>query len=114
MLQGAIAGLAAGGLYAVLGVCLTLMSRLVRVVNFAQAATGMFGAFTAVWFVREIGLPIWLGSILGVLVAPIGFTAATGLSEPSPTTRSAMTVGPLPLLISLSFILFANKPHPFP
>jgi len=30
MLQGAIAGLAAGGLYAVLGVCLTLMSRLVR------------------------------------------------------------------------------------
>ena len=53
MLQGAIAGLAAGGLYAVLGVCLTLMSRLVRVVNFAQAATGMFGAFSAVWFVSD-------------------------------------------------------------
>ena len=45
MLQGALAGLAAGGVYAVLGVCLTLMARLVRVVNFAQAATGMFGAF---------------------------------------------------------------------
>ena len=118
MLQGAIAGLAAGGLYAVLGVCLTLMSRLVRVVNFAQAATGMFGAFTAVWFVREIGLPIWLGSILGVLVAgvlaaAIGFIAATWLSEASTTTRSAMTVGPLLLLISLSFILFGNKPQPF-
>jgi len=118
MLQGAIAGLAAGGLYAVLGVCLTLMSRLVRVVNFAQAATGMFGAFTAVWLVRQAGLPIWLGSVLGVLVAgilavAIGWIAATWLSEASTTTRSAMTVGPLLLLISLSFILFGNKPQPF-
>ena len=118
MLQGAIAGLAAGGLYAVLGVCLTLMSRLVRVVNFAQAATGMFGAFTAVWFVRQAGLPIWLAAILGVLVAgllavAIGWIAATWLSEASTTTRSAMTVGPLLLLISLSFILFGNKPQPF-
>jgi branched-chain amino acid transport system permease protein len=118
MLQGAIAGLAAGGLYAVLGVCLTLMSRLVRVVNFSQAATGMFGAFTAVWFVREVDLPIWLGSLLGVLVggllsAAIGWIAATWLSEESTTTRSAMTVGPLLLLISMSFILFGNKPQPF-
>lgn len=118
MLQGAIAGLAAGGLYAVLGVCLTLMSRLVRVVNFAQAATGMFGAFSAVWLVRQAGLPIWLGSLLGVLFAgilsvAIGWIAATWLSEASTTTRSAMTVGPLLLLISLSFILFGNKPQPF-
>ncbi len=118
MLQGAIAGLAAGGLYAVLGVCLTLMSRLVRVVNFAQAATGMFGAFAAVWLVRQAGLPIWLGSLIGVLVAgvlavAIGWIAATWLSEASTTTRSAMTVGPLLLLISLSFILFGNKPQPF-
>ncbi|MCO1338883.1 branched-chain amino acid ABC transporter permease [Kocuria polaris] len=118
MLQGAIAGLAAGGLYAVLGVCLTLMSRLVRVVNFAQAATGMFGAFAAVWFVREAGLPIWLGSALGVVVsgllaAAIGWIASTWLSEASTTTRSAMTVGPLLLLISMSFILFGNKPQPF-
>lgn len=118
MLQGALAGLAAGGLYAVLAVCLTLMSRLVRVVNFSQAATGMFGGFVAVWLVTETGLPIWLGSVLGVLLAGvlsgvIGWIAATWLSEADNTTRSAMTVGPLLLLISLSFILFGNKPQPF-
>ncbi|AMB59343.1 branched-chain amino acid ABC transporter permease [Microterricola viridarii] len=118
MLQGALAGLAAGGLYAVLAVCLTLMSRLVRVVNFAQAATGMFGGFVAVWFVSEIGLPIWLGALLGVAVggllsALIGWIVATWLAEADTTTRSAMTVGPLLLLISLSFILFGNKPQPF-
>jgi len=118
MIQGALAGLAAGGLYAVLGVCLTLMSRLVRVVNFSQAATGMFGAFCAVWLVTKAGLPIWAGSIIGVLIggllaAVIGWIAATWLSEADTTTRSAMTVGPLLLLISLSFILFGNKPQPF-
>lgn len=118
MIQGTLAGLAAGGLYAVLAVCLTLMARLVRVVNFSQAATGMFGAFCAVWLVTAAGLPIWLGSVVGVLIggllaAAIGWIAATWLSEASTTTRSAMTVGPLLLLISLSFILFGNKPQPF-
>ena len=118
MIQGALAGLAAGGLYAVLGVCLTLMARLVRVVNFAQAATGMFGAFCAIWLVTAAGVPIWLGSLIGVVVggllsAAIGLIAATWLSEADTTTRSAMTVGPLLILISLSFILFGNKPQPF-
>ncbi|HWT34571.1 MAG TPA: branched-chain amino acid ABC transporter permease [Microbacterium sp.] len=118
MLQGALAGLAAGGLYAVLGVCLTLMSRLVRVVNFSQAATGMFGAFCAVWLVTNANWPVWLGSLVGVLIggilaAVIGYIAATWLAEADTTTRSAMTVGPLLLLISLSFILFGNKPQPF-
>lgn len=118
MLQGALAGLAAGGLYAVLGVCLTLMARLVRVVNFSQAATGMFGTFCAVWLVTAAGLPVWAGALIGVVIggllaAAIGFIAATWLSEASTTTRSAMTVGPLLLLISLSFILFGNKPQPF-
>jgi branched-chain amino acid transport system permease protein len=118
MLQGALAGLAAGGLYAVLAVCLTLMSRLVRVVNFSQAATGMFGGFVAVWLVGNAGMPIWLGSLIGVLIggalsALIGLIIATWLPEADTTTRSAVTVGPLLLLISLSFILFGNKPQPF-
>lgn len=118
MLQGALAGLAAGGLYAVLAVCLTLMSRLVRVVNFSQAATGMFGGFVAVWLVSHGGWPIWLGSLAGVLIggalsALIGLIIATWMPEADTTTRSAVTVGPLLLLISLSFILFGNKPQPF-
>lgn len=118
LLQGALAGLASGGLYAVLAVTLTLMSRLVRVVNFAQAATGMFAAFSAVWFASEFGLPTWLATIIGILVGAllsglIGWVAATWLSEATVTLRSAMTVAPLLMLISLSFILFGNKPQPF-
>jgi branched-chain amino acid transport system permease protein len=109
---------AAGGVYAIIAVCLTLMSRLVRVVNFSQAATGMFGGYVAVWMVSKAGVPIIPATIMGVLVggilsALIGWIIATWLSEADTTTRSAVTVGPLLLLISLSFILFGNKPQPF-
>ncbi|RGE20015.1 branched-chain amino acid ABC transporter permease [Leucobacter sp. wl10] len=118
LLQGALSGLAAGGVYAVFAVTLTLMSRLVRVVNFAQAATGMFAAFIAVWFASRLGMPVWLATVAGVVVgallsALIGWIAATWLSEADLSTRSAMTVGPLLLLMSLSYILFGNKPQPF-
>lgn len=118
MLQGGLAGLAAGGLYAVLAVCLTLMSRLVRVVNFAQAATGMFGGFVAVWLISHHGWPIAGAALFGIVLggalsALIGLIIATWLSEASTTTRSAVTVAALLLLISLSFILFGNKPQPF-
>lgn len=118
MLQGAVAGLAAGGLYAVLAVCLTLMSRLVRVVNFAQAAVGMFGGYVGVWLVSHHGVGIWPAMLVGVLIggalsALIGAIIARWLPEADTSTRSAVTVGPLLLLISLSFILFGNKPQPF-
>ncbi|MFD9889450.1 branched-chain amino acid ABC transporter permease [Amycolatopsis sp. NPDC059027] len=118
MLQGALAGLAAGGLYAVLAVCLTLMSRLVRVVNFAQAATAMFGSYVAVYLAVHIGLPVWLATVVGILLggalsALLGWVISTWLAEADTGTRSAVTVAVLLLLISLSFILFGNKPQPF-
>lgn len=117
MLQGAIAGLAAGGVYAVIAVCLTLMAQLVRVINFSQAAIGMFGAFTAV-YLADTGLPTWLAIILGIVCGAVissvlGWIIATWLPEASVSSRSAVTVGALLLLISLSFILFGTKPQSF-
>lgn len=117
MLQGAFAGLAAGGVYAVIAVCLTLMAQLVRVINFSQAAIGMFGAFLAVSF-SGMGIPqvpaIALGIILGALLsAGLGWIIATWLPEASISARSAVTVAALLLLISISFILFGTKPKMF-
>lgn len=117
MLQGAFAGLAAGGVYAVIAVCLTLMAQLVRVINFSQAAIGMFGAFLAVSF-SGMGIPqvpaIAMGIILGALLsAGLGWIIATWLPEASISARSAVTVAALLLLISISFILFGTKPKMF-
>lgn len=118
MLQGALAGLGSGGLYAVLAVCLTLMSRLVRVVNFAQSATAMMGAYVAVWLISEHGWSIWSATVIGIVIggalsALLGLIIATWLSEAETSSRSAVTVAALLLLISLSFILFGNEPQPF-
>jgi branched-chain amino acid transport system permease protein len=117
MLQGALAGLAAGGVYAVIAVCLTLMAQLVRVINFSQAAIGMFGAFLAVSFVG-MGIPqvpaIAMGIICGALIsATLGWIIATWLPEAGISARSAVTVAALLLLISMSFILFGTKPKTF-
>ncbi|GAA3909437.1 branched-chain amino acid ABC transporter permease [Microbacterium invictum] len=117
MLQGALAGLAAGGLYAIMAVCLTVMARLVRVVNFAQVAVGMFGAFAAVTLSGGVLAP-WLSAVIGLLVgalisAILGLIVAHWLSEADVSARSATTVAALLLLVSLSFILFGTKPLPF-
>jgi branched-chain amino acid transport system permease protein len=117
MLQGALAGLAAGGLYAILAVCLTVMARLVRVVNFAQVAVGMFGAFAAVTLTSSLGLPLagaGIGLVIGAAISGVlGLIVSTWLSEADVSARSATTVAALLLLVSLSFILFGTKPLPF-
>ncbi|WP_440708910.1 ABC transporter permease subunit [Herbiconiux sp. YIM B11900] len=117
MLQGALAGLAAGGVYAVIAVCLTLMAQLVKVINFSQAAIGMFGAFIAVMFAEADvpqGLAVFLGILCGVVLSGlIGWIIATWLPEASISARSAVTVASLLLLISMSYILFGTKPKTF-
>ena len=117
MLQGALAGLASGGLYASMAVCLTVMSRLVRVVNFAQVAVGMFGAFSSVWIAGH-GVPMWLATVIGILVGAaisgiVGLIIAAWLAEADVAVRSGATVAALLVLIALSFILFGTKPLPF-
>jgi branched-chain amino acid transport system permease protein len=117
MLQGALAGLAAGGLYAISAVCLVIMSRLVRVINFAQIAVGMIGAFTAVTLAGPRVSP-WLAALIGIIVGAavsgvLGLVIARFLATADVNQRSATTVAALLMLISLSFILFGTKPLPF-
>ena len=117
MIQGALAGLASGGLYATVAVCLTVMSRLARVVNFAQVAVGMFGAFSSVWLAGP-GMPIWLATVIGILIGAalsgtVGLVIATWLAEADVAVRSGTTVAVLLMLIAISFIVFGTKPLPF-
>jgi branched-chain amino acid transport system permease protein len=117
MIQGALAGLASGGLYATVAVCLTVMSRLTRVVNFAQVAVGMFGAFSSVRLAAP-GVPMWLATVIGILIGAalagiIGLVITTWLAEADVAVRSGATVAALLMLIALSFIMFGTKPLPF-
>jgi branched-chain amino acid transport system permease protein len=117
MVQGALAGLAIGGVYAIVAVCLALMFTLGRVINFAQSAVGMFGAFLAAALTQQ-GLPVAVSAVLGILSgalvsAAIGATIAIWMPEAGTGQRSAVTVGALLLLLSLSYILFGTEPMSF-
>lgn len=118
MVQGALAGLAVGGLYAVLAVCLTLMARLSRVINFTVAGCGMIGTYVAS-LATGAGLPVPGAIVLG-LAAGAGVSAVLGLvivrwlPDADISRRSAVTVAALLALISAAYIVFGNRPRTFP
>jgi branched-chain amino acid transport system permease protein len=117
MISGALSGLALGGLYATIAVCLTLMAQLIRVVNFAQLALAMFGTYTAVTL-SEHGMPASVAVILGVFVGTaasgiLGAVLAHWMPEADITHRSAVSIAALLLTLSASFIAFGTKPKSF-
>jgi branched-chain amino acid transport system permease protein len=117
MLDAAIAGLAAGAAYALLGVCLTVMYRLVRTLNFAQLGVSVLGAYTTV-ALTEHGVSLAVATVLGLLVsavvaAALGLVMSTWFSEAGPDQRSALTIAFLLASVALAFIVFGNRPHRF-
>lgn len=110
------AGLGAGGLYAVIGVCLVLMATLTRVVNFSQVAVGVYAAFLAIRFV-PLDIPQWgivlIALFVGAAVsALLGWIIATWLPEATGTARSAVTVAALLFFLSVSYLQFGTRPQP--
>jgi branched-chain amino acid transport system permease protein len=117
-----IVGLSSGALYALVGVGLTLMSLLTRVINFSLAAVGVFGAYLSIQAAPILSslpapaataITVTIAILVGaVLSGFIGWIEATWLAEATTTARSAVTVASLLMLISLSFILFGSQPLP--
>ena len=106
------AGLTNGSFFAIIGILLTLMAQLTRVVNFSQVAFGMFGGFVGLWL--ETGrnhLPVWLGAIVAVIVTAalssiVGWIIATWLPNAQMAARSAVTVSSLLILVATGSVLF--------
>ena len=106
------AGLTTGSFFAIIGILLTLMAQLTRVVNFSQVAFGMFGGFVGMWL--ETGknhLPVWLGAIIAVVItaalsAIVGWIIASWLPNAQMAARSAVTVSSLLILVATGAVLF--------
>lgn len=115
----AVAGLTAGGTYALLGVCVIFTYRLVAVVNFTGAAIGTAGTFALI-ALYEAGFPLWpsvlagivVGTIVGILV---GLIMTTWFSEASASTKAAVTVALLVGMIAIGLRLTGGQhPHVMP
>jgi len=69
-----IAGLALGGVYALVALGFTVIYRASRVINFAQGELLALGAVLTAWLVANHSVPFWLAFLTGAVV-----TAGAGL-----------------------------------
>ena len=119
LLTSAVAGLSAGGAYAILGVCVVFTFRLVAVVNFTATALGAVGAFVMV-FLSEAGYPlvpaVLTGVVAGTLASVIvGFVTTIWFSGSNQTVKAAVTAALLVCLIALGLRLTGGQhPRAFP
>lgn len=118
MLQAAIAGLISGGAYALLGVCVVLLYRMVGVLNLAQAAIGVFGTYVML-VCYGLGWNVWLGVLAGLVSsgligAILGGVMSQWFAEAPLQTRSSVTIAMLIALLTLGLRVFGTDPRPAP
>jgi len=65
-MQQLVTGITEGSVYALIALGYVTIYRTSRIVNLAQGAFVMFGAFFTFSFLNEVGLPYWLSAILGL------------------------------------------------
>jgi len=66
-----VTGVAVGSIYSLIALGYVTIYRTSRIVNMAQGAFVMFGAFFAYSFLSELGLPYWLSAILSIVCVVI-------------------------------------------
>lgn len=121
-IQQAFAGLATGGIYAIVALALVMIYQTTHHVNFAQGEMAMFCTYIA-WTLIEAGLPYWVsfmltagfGFILGLVVERVVIRPM----EDAPTLAVVVAfIGLLVIFNSLAGWLFSytvkSFPSPFP
>lgn len=119
MLNLAVAGLAAGGTYALIGVCIVLLYRMGAVVNFSQTFGPALAVFAMTDFLDIWGLSLWpsvvLAIILGTVIAGIqGLAMATLFRESNVMVRSAVSMAMAIALFALTVRIFHDTNRFFP
>src|SRR5262245_44599579 len=110
LLRLAILGLATGAIYGLMAQGLVATYKATGIINFAQGATGMAGAFTFYSLWNDAGWP-WPLALLAVLVLSFAFGALLHvivmrrLWTASPLMRMIATLG---VLTTLQY-LYANR-----
>lgn len=110
-----VRGLGVGSTYALIAVGFVIIYRATDVVNFAQPALMILGAYFTALFVFNFGLPFWVAAVAS-MVAMALFSAITErvalrpmVGEP-PFSAAMVTVGIFFALFILSFRLIGTNP----
>lgn len=113
-----ISGLGTGSIYALFVLGIVLVFQVSKQVNFAYGQTGMLGAFASWYLLDQVGVPIVLAIVIG-LVASTAISAATEMvvvrhvSKVRPGFDLIVTLGMFLVLTAAAEQLFGAEAHPF-
>ncbi|MFV8824339.1 branched-chain amino acid ABC transporter permease [Thauera sp. WH-2] len=114
-----LAGLGAGGLYALTGLAFVMIYKATRVVNLAIGEMLMIGAYLCFGLATAMNMPMWLA----ILVAVIGSGVAGALLErvairpmlgESPISVFMVTVGLASILVGVVELIWTSEPRRLP
>jgi branched-chain amino acid transport system permease protein len=118
VLSYAVAGLAAGGSFALLGLALTITFRATRTVNFAAGAMGAVGTFTfSNLYAQNWPFPLALacGMAVGALLGlGMGFILVKWFDEARVETKSVVTIALFVSLLAFGGLVWGGKSQPVP
>lgn len=118
MLTLIVAGLAAGGAYAIFGVSIVVLHRMAGVVNFSQAVVGAFGAYVAAIGVERGWGLLWAATagiaLSSTLSIAIGLLFARLFSESGAAVRTAAMIATTVGLFAAGFRFFGDTPRAVP
>ncbi|WP_083896383.1 branched-chain amino acid ABC transporter permease [Nocardia jiangxiensis] len=106
-------GLSTGGAYALVALGLVAAYRGTGVIDFAQGALGMFGAYLFWKSFSQLGIPVGLAIVIGVVVSAaigVGFFALVGrrLAHAPAVTKILITIGLMLVLEAVVRIVWTN------
>ena len=115
-LQSLLSGVLVGGVYALIGIGLTMIFGVMRVINFAQGEFMMLGMYAAYLGTSLLGLDPYLVALpAAAVILLLGVLFATGLLERIPRgdqdAQLLLTLGLSLFLQNLAIALFGVTPH---
>lgn len=115
-LTATVTGLGQGSVYALIAVSFVVIYRATGVLNFAQPALLILGAFATSVFAVDLGVPFYAAIVLAVVViaalsAGIERVAIRPMVGKSEYSAALLTVGLFIVLLVLAFRLFDSKPR---
>lgn len=99
-----INGISLGSVYAIIALGYTMVYGIAKMLNFAHGDVIMVGAFTVFTIVSTLGLPVWLGILLSIVVCTV-FGIVIERIAYKPLRNAASPLAVLITAIGVSYLL---------
>jgi len=114
-----VGGLAAGCLYAMVGIAIVIVLNITDIANFAQGEMAMITTFFAYWLMESVGLPWWQGVAIAIVFGLVqGIVIQQVVIRPligSPVLSAIIaTLGLNIVLNSVAGLIWGHQTYTFP